>query len=137
MAKALSIKVPTAKVIKSLEATLADLEQKNAQQEQQDKAYEEARQKWFKDIAKLCMAHFSKAKDIRTNQRWNGEVNVDFNIPAGEVTLPDEPKRPDTIIHSHIYSDSKENITNALNILKMSEELYVNASTMKSISKYL
>jgi hypothetical protein len=51
--------------------------------------------------------------------------------------MPAEPERDYEQIHQHNYREMKEDITNALTILKMTDEETVNASTMKQIAKYL
>jgi hypothetical protein len=40
-------------------------------------------------------------------------------------------------MHQHSYNEIVEDITNALTILKMTDEETVNASTMKQIARYL
>jgi hypothetical protein len=51
--------------------------------------------------------------------------------------LPKEPERDYTQMHQHTYNEVVEDISNALSILKMTDEETVNASTMKQIAKYL
>jgi hypothetical protein len=58
-------------------------------------------------------------------------------LTVSEKDLPKEPERDFTIMHQHTYNDMVEDITNALTILKMTDEETVNASTMKQIARYL
>jgi hypothetical protein len=138
MSRQITVKVATTKVIKALETRLATLEKDYASQAENEAKYQKAREKWQKEIGKWAIANFSKAENIRTNYRsWNNSLNVDFDIITKESDFPAEPQKEFEIIHQHIYREMKEDITNALTILKMTDEETVNASTMKQIAKYL
>jgi hypothetical protein len=136
--KAITVKVPTAKVITALQAKLEKIELDFASQESNDAQYQNAMEAWRKEIGKWAIDRFSKASNIRTNYReWNKTLNVDFDITVDEKEFPKEPVREHDKIHLHEYKEMKEDITNALSILRMTEEETVNASTMKSIARYL
>ena len=138
MSRQITVKVATSKVIKALEARLATLEKDYSSQEANEAKYQKAREKWQKEIGKWAIENFSKAENIRTNYRqWNNTLNVDFDIITKEGTFPAEPEKDFEQIHQHTYREMKEDITNALTILKMTDEELVNASTMKQIAKYL
>jgi DNA repair exonuclease SbcCD ATPase subunit len=138
MSRAITVKVATPKVIKALETRLAQLEKDYASQEANEAKFQKAREKWQKEIGKWAIDHFSKAENLRTNYRsWNNTLNVDFDIITKESDFPTEPEKDFEIIHQHTYREMKEDITNALTILKMTDEETVNASTMKQIARYL
>jgi hypothetical protein len=138
MSRAITVKVATPKVIKALEARLAELENNYATQEAKEAKHTKAVEAWKKEIGKWAIANFSKAENLRTNYRnWNNTLNVDFDIITKEGTFPAEPEKDFETIHQHSYREMKEDITNALTILKMTDEETVNASTMKQIAKYL
>jgi hypothetical protein len=136
--KAITVKVPTAKVITALQAKLEKIELDFTSQESNDAKYQTAMEAWRKEIGKWAIDRFSKASNIRTNYReWNKTLNVDFDITVDEKEFPKEPVREHEIIRLHEYKEMVEDITNALSILRMTEEEVVNASTMKSIARYL
>ena len=138
MSRAITVKVATPKVIKALETRLATLEKDYASQEANEAKYNKAHEAWKKEIGKWAIANFSKAENLRTNYRnWNNTLNVDFDIITKEGNFPAEPEKDFEQIHQHSYREMKEDITNALTILKMTDEETVNASTMKQIAKYL
>jgi hypothetical protein len=138
MSRAITVKVATPKVIKALETRLATLEKDYASQEANEAKFNKAHEAWKKEIGKWAIANFSKAENLRTNYRnWNNTLNVDFDIITKEGTFPTEPEKDYDVIHQHSYREMKEDITNALTILKMTDEETVNASTMKQIAKYL
>jgi len=136
--KAITVKVPTAKVITALQAKLEKIELDFASQESNDAQYQNAMEAWRKEIGKWAIDRFSKASNIRTNYReWNKTLNVDFDLTVDEKEFPKEPVREHDIIRLHEYKEMVEDITNALSILRMTDEETVNASTMKSIARYL
>ena len=138
MTRAITVKVATTKVIKALETRLATLEKDYASQEANEAKYNKAVEAWRKEIGKWAIANFSKAENLRTNYRnWNNTLNVDFDIITKEGNFPTEPEKDYDVIHQHSYREMKEDISNALTILKMTDEETVNASTMKQIAKYL
>jgi len=138
MSRAITVKVATPKVIKALETRLATLEKDYASQEAKEAKFGKAQEAWRKEIGKWAIANFSKAENLRTNYRqWNNTLNVDFDIITKDGSFPAEPEKDFEVIHQHQYREMKEDITNALTILKMTDEETVNASTMKQIAKYL
>ena len=138
MSRQITVKVATTKVIKALETRLATLEKDYASQTANETKYQKAVEAWRKEIGKWAIANFSKAENLRTNYRsWNNTLNVDFDIITKEGNFPTEPEKDFEQIHQHSYREMKEDITNALTILKMTDEETVNASTMKQIAKYL
>jgi hypothetical protein len=138
MSRQITVKVATAKVIKALEGTLAKLEKDYTSQEANEAKYQKAREKWQKDMGDWAIKNFSKATNLRTSYRhYNNTLNVDFDIITKDSAFPTEPEKDFEVIHQHTYREMKEDITNALTILKMTDEETVNASTMKQIAKYL
>jgi hypothetical protein len=138
MSRQITVKVATSKVIKALEARLATLESDYSTQTAKEAKFGKAQEAWRKEIGKWAIANFSKAENLRTNYRqWNNTLNVDFDIITKDGSFPAEPEKDFEVIHQHQYREMKEDITNALTILKMTDEETVNASTMKQIAKYL
>ena len=138
MSRAITVKVATPKVIKALETKLATIKKDYAEQGANEAKYEKSREKWKKEVQDFAIANIKKAENFRTSYRsWNNSLNVDFDLIVKESDFPKEPERDFTIMHQHTYNEIVEDITNALTILKMTDEETVNASTMKQIAKYL
>ena len=136
--KAISVKIPTQRVIAGLETALAKLEKDYATQGENEAKYQKAHEAWKKEIGKWAIANFSKAENLRTNYRnWNNNLNVDFDIVVSEGSFPAEPEKDYEVIHSHTYREQKEEITNAIRILKMTDEEVVNTSTYNAVARYL
>jgi hypothetical protein len=136
--KAISVKIATPKVIKALETRLAELEKNYATQGENEAKHAKAIEKWRKEVGKWAIANFSKAENLRTNYRsWNNNLNVDFDIVVKEGDFPKEPEKDFEVIHSHTYNEQKEEMTNAIRILKMTDEEVVNTSTYNAVARYL
>jgi hypothetical protein len=136
--KAISVKIATPKVIKALETKLAEIKKAYAEQGANEAKYQKAREKWQKEIGKWAIANFSKAENIRTNYRnWNSTLNVDFDIITKDTEFPAEPQKDFEVIHQHSYNEMKEELENAIRILKMTDEEVVSTSTYNAIARYL
>jgi hypothetical protein len=138
MSRAITVKVATPKVIKALETKLATIKKDYAEQGANEAKYEKARKAWQKEVQDFAVANIKKAENLRTSYRsWNNTLNIDFDLTVSEKEMPAEPQRDFTQMHQHSYNEIVEDITNALTILKMTDEETVNASTMKQIARYL
>lgn len=138
MARAITVKVATPKVIKALETKLATLESQMANQEKVEAKFQKDYEKYKKALIEYAITNIKKATDFRTNHRvWSNQLNIDFNLDTTGTDFPTEPVREHERLAEWEYKNIKTEITNALSILRMTDEEYVNASTMKSIAQYL
>jgi hypothetical protein len=136
--KAISVKIATPKVIKALEASLAKLEADYASQEANEAKYEKARKAWQKEISEYAVANIKKAENFRTSYRsWNNTLNIDYDLTVSEKDLPSEPERDFVTIHQSNFRDQKEEMLNAIRILKMTDEETVSTSTYQAVARYL
>lgn len=136
--KAISVKIPTQRVINALETKLAELEANFKKQDENEAKYQKAYEKWQKEIAKWAVAQFGKAENIRTNFRsWNETLNVDFDIKTKDSDFPKEPEKEYEVIHRHNYNEMKEEMSNAIRILKMTDDEVVSTSTYQAVARYL
>jgi hypothetical protein len=136
--KAISVKIATAKVIKALETRLAELEANWSNQEANEAKYDKARKAWQKEVQDFAIANIKKAENFRTNYRsWNNCLNIDFDLTVSEKDLPKEPERDFEQLHQHNYREQKEELSNAIRILKMTDEEVVNTSTYNAVARYL
>jgi hypothetical protein len=136
--KSISVKIATPKVIKALETRLAELEKNYASQEANEGKYNKAMEKWRKEIFAYAIANIKKAENVRTNYRsWNNQLNIDFDLTTSEADLPKEPERDFEQMGHHTYREQKQELENAIRILKMTDEEVVNTSTYNAIARYL
>lgn len=138
MTKGITVKLPTHKVVTALEAKLIAIKKDYANQETYEAKYQKAYAAWQKELTDFAIANVKKATNFRTNYRaWNSTLNIDYDVIVDEKDLPVCPERAWENMSSHTYKETVEEISNALSILRMTDELTVNASTMKQIAKYL
>ena len=135
--KSISVKIATTKVIKALENKLAQVKKDKANQAENEEKFKKAHDKWSKDVAKLALSAIAKAEDLSANLRYNGMINVDFNLPKGAIDLPAEPQKEYETLHDWQYKEIVEEIENAIRILKMTDEEVVSTSTYNAIARYL
>ena len=135
--KSINVKIATSKVIKALENKLAQIQKDKANQATNEERFTKAHEKWSKDVAKLALTAINKAENLSANLRYNGMINVDFNLPKGAIDLPAEPEKDFESFHEWQYKEMVEEIENAIRILKMTDEETVSTSTYNSIAKYL
>jgi hypothetical protein len=136
--KAINVKIATTKVIKALETKLAELEANYKKQDENEAKFQKSVEKWKKEVGKFAIANIAKAENFRTNYRsWNKTLNVDFDLICNEADFPAEPQREFEQIHRHSYTEMKEEMENAIRILKMTDEEVVSTSTYNAIARYL
>ena len=51
--------------------------------------------------------------------------------------MPKEPEKDFETLHQHSYNEQKAEISNAIRILKMTDEETVNTSTYNAVARYL
>jgi len=136
--RTINVKLPTAKVIVALQQALAKLELDYTTQDQAEAKYQKAAEKWRKEIIAFAIDNISKAENIRTNYRqWSNNLNVDFDLTVKDNVLPEEPMRDFETMNVHSYREMKEEISNAIRILQLTDEETVSTSTYNSIARYL
>jgi len=136
--KAISVKIATPKVIKALEGALAKLELDWTSQEANEAKYQKEWDKYKKELIAYAVKNISKAENFRTNFRsWNNNLNIDFDLTVSQKDLPTEPTKDFVVLHRHEYESQKEEMANAIRILKMTDEEVVNTSTYNAVARYL
>ena len=135
--KSINVKIATTKVIKALENKLAQLQKDKANQKVNEEKFSKAQEKYNKEVGKLALEKIAKAEDLSAHTRYNGQISVSFNLPAGTITLPDEPQKDFESFNDWQYKEMIEEIENAIRILKMTDEETVSTSTYNAIARYL
>ena len=136
--KAISVKIPTQRVITALESSLAKLELDYTTQEANEAKYQKTYEKYKKELIDYAVANIKKAENFRTNYRsWNSQLNIDFDLTVLEKDLPSCPEKDFVTMSQYEYKEKREEITNAIRILKMTDEEVVNTSTYNAVARYL
>jgi hypothetical protein len=136
--KAINVKIATPKVITALTNKLVELEANYKKQDENEAKYQDLYSAWKKELFAFAIANIDKAQNVRTNYRqWSNNLNVDFDLIVKENEFPAEPTRDFEQIHQHSYREMKEEMENAIRILKMTDEETVSTSTYNAIARYL
>lgn len=133
MARAISVKVATTKVIKALEDKLDAGKKAIVSNEKKRKDYEKVEKAWAKEVSELAFKHISKA-EVSAHENYRNEVNVNISLPAGVIKFPEKPSME---LENELARYEIQEIENAIRILKMTDEEFVNASTFKQVAQYL
>ena len=136
--KAISVKIATPKVIKALEGALAKLELDYTSQKEKEAKHEKAYDAYKKELINYAVANIEKAFNFRTSYRsYSNNLNIDFDVVVVESDLPVEPVRDYEVIGQYDYTSQKNEMENAIRILKMTDEEVVNTSTYNAVARYL
>lgn len=133
----INVKVSRVKVIKALERSLVKLDTDYKNQEVNEAKYRTAHKNWLKTVSKIAISKIAKAENIQARVNYSGRINIDFDLPAGVIKLPKEPEREFETMQDWQYKDSKEEIENAIRVLKMCDDELINTATYGGITKYL
>ena len=142
MSKSLSVKVKTSTLVKALEEALDKREKRWANQAKETARYKKEVEAFNASILKLVKAGKGTIHDITENKwatrndRNSTTVSFSAEIKLPKSVMPVEPKEIDEMRES-TYKMETDDISQALRILKMTDQEYVNASTYKSVAEYL
>jgi hypothetical protein len=143
MARSLSVKIPTSKLIADIEASIAKIDVDVAE-------YAEIRKQYEADLKKYndeFIAHAIKALGnsdnigteygslIRLSRNYNGNVSVDFDTDGlGFPKKPEEPIKPNEKTYfGREYVSRKELLERNLRILKMTTQEEISASSYSAV----
>jgi hypothetical protein len=128
MARAVSVKIPTAKVIEMIEGKLEDLSQTA-------KDYPKLVQQYEKDLTAVLNKAIKIAKDnvgteqISVHQSYSG-VSITLNKSLfADVEFPERPADPD----NWQSKQNKEQLEKTLKLLRLTEQESVSTSTYNSV----
>jgi len=131
-------------LISHLEKALAEREERFKNQDKAQDKYEKEVEKYNLAVLKLLKAGKGSVEEASRNtyyERTRGKGSksmIAFSatvlLPIG--SLPDEPESPDRYCE-HTFRHEKQEIQQAIRVLKLTEDTFVSASTYASVAKYL
>ena len=143
MARTLSVKIPTAKLIADVEASIAKIDVAVAEYAEKRKQYEIDVKKYNEDIIAFAIKALSDTSNIGTDQNslvrvsrsYSGNVSVDFDVDGlGFPKKPEEPSKPNEKSYfGREYVSRKELLERNLRILKMTSQEEVSASSYSAV----
>jgi hypothetical protein len=143
MARTLSVKIPTAKLIADVESSISKIETAIAEYAEKRKQYEVEIKQYEKDIVAHAIKAMSDSDNIgtehgslvRVSRSYSGNVSVDFDVDGlGFPKKPEEPSKPNEKTYfGREYLTRKELLERNLRILKMTSQEEVSASSYSAV----
>lgn len=130
----MNVKVSTSKLITALEGALAKRQKEVADYKKAREAYEKEYEAFEKSLVKLVGTNKLTFRSSRIQNGWRDEpkeLTLSFTISPSLK----EPQAPDHVGYCH--DNQIEEISNAISILKMTDDEYVGTSTYKGVAQYL
>ena len=149
MARSISVKIPTASLIASIEAKIAEIDSeienypvKRQQFEGDLEAYKNKIAEFVANYLSLNANKVSFEHDavVRiTNGMWNNKLEIQFDTDVLDLPKrPEEPKRPNQTSHyGREYTTQKSLLERNLKILRMTSQEDVSASTYGAVMELL
>jgi hypothetical protein len=132
--KPMNVKVSTLKLIKALETALAKRQKEVADYKKAKDAYDKEYEAFEKSLIKLIGTSKLTLKTSCLRTQWRSdpfEAVFTFEV-SPSVKMPKEPEHI-----GHYHTHQIEEISNAISILKMTDDEYVGTSTYKGVAQYL
>ena len=132
MGRAISVKVPKDKVVSALRAKI----EFNIKAIADNKVIVEANKadlNAWQESAVRDLAHLLTLEGVN-HRSWSNQLEVTYSISDKGALPPFPEPRPQ---ERELGRYEVEEVENAIRILEMSDEEFVNASTMKQIASYL
>ena len=143
MARTLSVKVPTSKLIADIEASIAKIDADIEAYSGKRKQYEADLKKYNDDLIDYAIKALQDKNNIGTDHNslirvgrgYSGNVSVDFDTEGlGFPKKPEEPSRPnEKQSFGREYTTRKEILERNLRILKMTSQEEVSASSYSAV----
>lgn len=150
MARAISVKIPTAKVIEMIESKIAEINEeiatypaRKAQFQADNEAYTKA------VIARIGEAIAKRGSELLTNEDYDNSVRVNTNyqnrveLTIGKEILdglekPVQPTEPEPKnYYGRSYTTKREELEKTLRLLRMSEQETITSSAYNSVLELL
>ena len=132
--KSMNVKVSTAKLITALEGALAKRQKEVADYKKAREAYEKEHEAFEKSLVKLVGTNKLTLKSSSVRDNWRDEPKeVTLTFSLSPSVKP--PQAPESIGYQHNHQI--EEISNAISILKMTDDEFVGTSTYKGVAQYL
>lgn len=149
MARNISVKVPVASLIATIEEKIAEIDKAVAEYPAKREEYEKATEAYKAEVAKFVSDYLSKNLDkigydfddtIRLSRHYNGRLEVTFDCDSieGFPEKPEEVERPNQKEwFGRDHATRKSLLEKNLKILRMTTQEEVSASTYGAIMEIL
>jgi len=146
MSKGINIKILKSKLLGALEEKLRLVETTQAEYEHQVKISEEEEKDYKEQVKKIVLSNPQFMGEVSHNWRGNGNifeivVEIPLSLMPPEVKTPTQPygggRGYGRNYVSNNYDDIVADLTNAIRMLKLSDEEVVSTATYATVSRYL
>lgn len=150
MARAISVKIPTAKVIEMIEGKIAEITDEIATYPARKAQYQADNEAYTKSvIARIGEAIAKRGSELLTNEDYDNAIRVNTNyqnrveLTIGKDILdglekPVQPNDPEPKnYYGRSYSTKREELEKTLRLLKMSEQETITSSAYNSVLELL
>lgn len=149
MARSISVKIPTASLIQTIEDKIAEIDKAIADFPRKREEYEQANEAYKAKVSEFVSAYLAKNLDkvgydhtdtIRISRGYAGRVELTFDDESieGFPERPIEPDRPNgQKYYGNTYATQKELLEKNLKILRMTSQEEVSASTYGAVMEIL
>ena len=134
MTQKMNVKIPTAKLIKALEASLAQRIKNVAQYKTDRLKFDKDLEAFNRSLVSLIGTKKLMLKDVTVRAAWRSEnqtVSFEFAIVDAKLKQPEAPDLP------HRVENEISEIKNAIAILKLTDDQTVSTSTYNNVARYL
>ena len=139
MARGITVKVPTAKIIAQLELKLAEMETERDSYPIRKAAYDKTLADWEQAVLTKAKKSLSSAvqTDVSVNHWGTPNIKVLFYFTPED--LPARPKYQDIQDPSLNYKwkEDYEEVSQAIRLLKMTDDEVVSTATYRSVTRFL
>jgi len=135
------VKVKVSTLITHLEKALAEREARFKNQEKERAKYEKELEKYNLAVTKLIKSGKGIVDEVNKmtyygQRKRKGMAQFGATIFVKIGSLPDEPEAPTTYA-DYQYNRERDEIQQAIRVLKLTDDTLVSASTYASVAKYL
>lgn len=138
MAKGITVKVPTAKLIAQLEAKLTEMDNYRESYPILKEAYNKKVTEWEQAVLTKAKKSLSSARDTDVSVNHYGTPNIKVLFIFDPADLPARPKYEDSVDpSSYKWKEDYEELSQAIRLLKMTDDEVVSTATYRSVTRFL
>lgn len=148
MARNISVKIPVASLVSTIESKIAEIDTAVANYPAEREQYDKDLEAYKAEVAKFVSDFLSKNSGkvgydhdsiVRINHSYNGRLELTFDADALELPKrPEEPKRPNqNEWFGREHATRKQLLERNLKILRMTSQEEVSASTYGAVMELL
>lgn len=142
MAKGITIKVPTHKLLAQLESKLAEFDRHAEDYPKLREAHKREVEAWKEKVLAKAKKSLSSATHTTVDTHYYGSPQVRVSLTFNQDDMPEYPtdKSRDGGLGDptgYTFIESRNELAQAIRLLKMTDEEYVSTATYRSVTRFL